>query len=55
MENPEIQCRIYKCSPIISILSRINPFPRIDTHFFKIHSNTVLTGLGLPKGLFPIR
>ena len=27
---------------IIPILSRINPLPRIDTYFFKIHSNIVL-------------
>ena len=26
-------------SPIIHILNRINPIPRIDTYFFKIHSN----------------
>ena len=26
----------------IPILSRINPIPPTDTHFFKIHSNIVL-------------
>ena len=30
------------------MLSRINPITRIDTYFFKIHSNIVL-----PKGFFP--
>ena len=25
-------------SPVIPILSRINPIPRIDTYFFKIHN-----------------
>ena len=39
--NPEVQCRIYKGSPIIPILSRINPITRIDTYLFKVHSNTV--------------
>ena len=53
--NPEVQCRIHKGSPIIPILSRINPIPRIDTYLFKVHSNIVLQlRLGLPKGLFPV-
>ena len=53
--NPEVQCHIHKGSPIIPILSRINPIPRIDTHFFKIHSNIILhLRLGFPKGLFPV-
>ena len=28
--NPEVQCHNLKVSPIIPILSRINPIPRID-------------------------
>ena len=32
----------HKGSPIILILSQTNPNPRIDTNFFKVHSNTVL-------------
>ena len=32
---------LHKESPIIPILSRINPIPRIDAYFFKIHSNIV--------------
>ena len=40
--------------PIIPILSRINPIPRIDTYFFKVHSNIVLpSSLGFLNGLFP--
>ena len=37
------------------ILSRINPIPRIDTHFFKIYSN-IPSHLRqhLPKSLFPV-
>ena len=36
------------------ILSRINPITRIDTYFFKVHSNIVLhLYLGLPIGHFP--
>ena len=31
-----------KGSPIIPILNRINPMPRIDTYFFKIHSTIFL-------------
>ena len=27
---------------LIPMLSRINPIPRIDTYFFKVHSNIVL-------------
>ena len=51
--NPEVQCHIYKGSPVILILSRINPIPCNDTCFFQIHSNIFLPStLGLPKGLF---
>ena len=39
----------HKVSPIIPILSRINPIPRIDTYLFKVYLR-----LGLPKGLFPV-
>ena len=53
--NLEIQCRIYKGPPIIIILSRINPIPRIDT--YSLRSITILSShirLGLPKGFFPV-
>ena len=30
-----------KDSPVIPFLSRINPIPHIDTHFFKVHYNIV--------------
>ena len=40
--NPEVQCCIYKGSPIIPILSWIKPIPRVNTYFFKAHSNIVL-------------
>ena len=40
--HPDFQCRIHKGFPIIPILSCIKPIPRIDTHFFKIHSNIFL-------------
>ena len=53
--DPEVQRRIHKASPIISILNQINLIPRIDTYFFKIH--LILSShlhLGLPKGLFPV-
>ena len=33
----------------------MNPIPRDDTYFFKIHSNIVFhIRLGIPKGLFPV-
>ena len=40
--NPEVQCRMHKYSPIIPILSQINPLPRIDIYFLKVHFNIVL-------------
>ena len=40
--RPEVQRRIHNSSPIIPILSRINPIPCIDTYLFKVHSNIVL-------------
>ena len=53
---PRVQCRIHNGSPIIPILSRINPIPRIDTYLFKVHSNIVLPSapIDLPKGPFPV-
>ena len=37
---------------MIPILSLINTIPRIDTHFFKIHSNSFLPSTPRPKDLF---
>ena len=40
-------------SPIIPILSRINPITHIDTYLFKVHSNIVLQSTQRsPKTLF---
>ena len=47
--NPEVQYRIHKGSPVIPILGRINLVPRIDTYFFKIHSNNVLPFASRPS------
>jgi hypothetical protein len=47
------RCRIHKSSPVIPILSKINPISRIDTYlrsFLILYSHL---RLGLPKGLFP--
>ena len=41
-------------SPIIPILSRINPIPRIDTYLFKVHSNIVLPSTPRPPQVPPI-
>ena len=38
-----------KCSPIIPIMSQINPIPRFDTYFFKIHSNIVFPSTPSPS------
>ena len=38
----------FKGSPIIPILSRINPIIRIDTYLFKVHSNIVLPSTPRP-------
>ena len=52
---PKVQCRIHKGSPKISILNRINPIPRIDTYFFKIHLMLFYhLGLGLLKSFFSV-
>ena len=37
--NPKVQCGYHKGSPIIPILSQIDPISRIDTYFFKINFN----------------
>ena len=37
-----------KGSPIIPILTQINPIPRIDTNFIKVHSNIVLSSTAKP-------
>ena len=49
--NTEVQCRIHKGSPIISDLSRFNPIPLIDTHFFTVHPNIFLVSSIFPVGL----
>ena len=46
----------HKDSPIIPILTRINPIPRIDSLPISLRSILILSylRLGLPKGLFPV-
>ena len=39
----------HKGSPIIPILSRMNPMSRIDTYFFKIHYNTSIVLPSMPR------
>ena len=53
--NPEVKCHIHKGSPIVSILSRIDPIPRIDTYFLR--SILILSPhlrLGLLRYLFRV-
>ena len=40
--------RIHKGSPIIPILSRINPILRIVTYLFKVHSNIIFSSMLKP-------
>ena len=47
--HPEVQCHIYMGSPIIPILSQINPIPSIDAYFFKIYSDIVLLSTPRPS------
>ena len=47
--NPEVQFCTHKDSPRIPILGRINPIPSIDTYFFKIYSNIVLSSTPTPS------
>ena len=50
-----LKCRIHKNSPIIPILSQINPVPHIDTYFFKIQFNIALPSMPVKflKALMP--
>ena len=53
--KPEGSNHIQKGSPIVPILSRINPIPHIDSYFLKVL--LILSfhlRIGLPKGLFPV-
>ena len=51
--NPEVQCRIHKGPPIISILSLVNSNPLTGTYFLRIYYNIVLPAHpGLPRVLF---
>ena len=51
----EVQCHIQKGSPIIPILSLMNPITHIDTYLIEVL--VILSShlrVGLPKGLFPV-
>ena len=43
--NPEIQCLVHKDSPIIPILSRINPILLTDKYFNKVYSIIILPSM----------
>ena len=45
--EPGIQYSIYRSFPVILI--RINPIPRSDNYFLKIHSNIALTPTTRPS------
>ena len=45
----------HKGSPIFTVLSTINPTPRTDTYFIKMHFSIVLpSSLGLSRCLFAV-
>jgi hypothetical protein len=53
--EPEGLMRIHKDYPIFPNLGLINPFPRIDTYFFKLNSKIVPhLRLGFPEFPFPL-
>jgi hypothetical protein len=45
--NPEVQCPINKGTPVIPILSQINPIPSIDS--FKTYFNIALQSMSRPS------
>jgi len=52
--NPNFHYRVYMRSPLVSILSQMNPVQTFPSYFPKIH--LILSShlrLGLPSGLFP--
>ena len=40
--GPNVHYRVYNNPPLISVLSRLNPFQALPTHFLEIHFNIIL-------------
>ena len=53
--EPGSNMLLYKGSPIIQILSRINPISHTDTYFFKVRSNIVHPSTPRPSFIIPIK
>jgi hypothetical protein len=51
--NMKVQYCLYKKSPAVPVLSRINPVHILHVHYFKIHFNIILPlSLGFESGVY---